>query len=181
VGLVQPDVFGRTPFGIRVLREQLAELSGDVDHYVAVLAENLYAAPQHRKIVDALRNAGSVADAERWAQRGLGIGNPIDKGRLRDVYVDLLLERGVAATDEAFVLRWEAFDGNPTKTNYDDLRRTAERIGDWLGVRDKAVSRLRDAYQAAGDATGFGTDLDRLRDRHKRKTAFIAKLDQADL
>jgi hypothetical protein len=96
-----------------------------------------------RKIVDALRNAGRAAEAERWAQRGLGIGNSIDKGKLRDVYVDLLLERG--ATDGAFALRWQLFDGNPIKTNYDDLCRTAERIGDWPGVRDKAVSRLRDA------------------------------------
>ena len=65
----EPDVFGRTTFGIRVLSEQLAELSGDVDHYVAVLAENLYAAPQYRKIVDALRNAGRADEAERWATR----------------------------------------------------------------------------------------------------------------
>jgi tetratricopeptide (TPR) repeat protein len=264
----EPDVFGRTTFGIRVLREQLAELSGDVDHYVAVLAENLYAAPQYRKIVDALRNAGRADEAERWAQRGLEIGNSIDKGKLRDVYVDLLLERG--ATDEAFALRWQLFDGNPIKTNYDDLRRTAERIGDWPGIRDKAVSRLRDAtagqpayadhligvyldegeldeawqaavdnvedlfdsrwqqlielrqptyprdviepwqrlvqrrldastdkyrygkaikmlrrlrdaYHTAGDATGFDGYLDYLRDRHKRKTSFIAKIDHANL
>jgi hypothetical protein len=40
----EPDVLGRTPFGIRILREQLAELSGDVDRYVAVLGEHLYAA-----------------------------------------------------------------------------------------------------------------------------------------
>jgi hypothetical protein len=264
----EPDLLGRTPFGIRVLREQLAELSGDVDHYVAVLAEDLYAAPQYRKIVDALRNAGRSADAERWAQRGLGIGNPIDEGKLRDAYVDLLLERG--ATDEAFALRWQLFDRNPTRTHYDDLRRTAERTGDWPGVRDKAIGRLRDAtteqpaytdhligvlldegdldkawqtaaghaedlpesrwhqlielrqpthpqdvieprqrliqrrldastdkyrygkaitmlrqlrdaYQAIGDPTGFGTYLERLRDRHKRKTSFIAKLDHANL
>jgi tetratricopeptide (TPR) repeat protein len=264
----EPDVFGRTPFGIRVLREQLAEISGDVDRYVSVLAENLYAAPQYRKIVDVLWNAGRVAEAERWAQQGLGIGNSIDKGKLRDAYVDLLLARG--ASDEAFALRWQLFDGNPIKTNYDDLRRTAERIGGWPGVRDKAVSRLRDAtagqpayadhligvyldegepdeawqaavdhvedlfdsrwhqlielrqpihpgeviepwqrlvqrrldastdkyrygkaikmlrrlrdaYHAAGDVAGFGTYLDHLREQHKRKTSFIAKLDYANL
>jgi hypothetical protein len=267
-GTAEPDLLGRTSFGIRVLREQLAELSGDVDHYVAVLAEDLYAAPQYRKIVDALRNAGRAADAERWAQRGLEIGNPIDKGKLRDAYVDLLLERGAA--DEAFALRWQLFDRNPTRTHYDDLRRTADRIGDWPGVRDKAIRRLRDAttgrpayadhligvlldegeldnawqtavdhaedlpesrwhqlielrqpihprdviepwqrliqwrldastdkyrygkaiamlrhlrdaYEAIGDATGFGTYLERLRDCHKRKTSFIAKLGQAKL
>jgi uncharacterized Zn finger protein len=264
----EPDVFGRTPFGIRVLREQLAEISGDVDQYVSVLAEHLYAAPQYRKIVDVLWNAGRVAEAERWAQQGLEIGNSIGKGKLRDAYVDLLLARG--ATDEAFAPRWQLFDGNPIKTTYNDLRRAAERIGDWPGVRDKAVSgsgrevtagqpahadhligvyldegdldeawqvavdhaedlfdsrwqlielrqpthpgdviepwqrlvqrrldastdkyrygkavkmlrRLRDAYHAAADVTGFGSYLDHLREQHKRKTSFVAKLDHANL
>lgn len=123
----EPDLLGRTPWGIRVLREQLAEISGDIDHYVAVLAEDLYAASSYLKIVDALRNVGRAADAERWTRRGLGIGNPIDRGKLRDTYVNLLLERG--ATDEASAMRWQLFDQHPTQTHYNDLRRTAERTG----------------------------------------------------
>jgi hypothetical protein len=43
-----------------------------------------------------------------------GIGNPIDQGKLRDTYVNLLLERG--ATDEASALRWQLFDHHPTQT-----------------------------------------------------------------
>jgi uncharacterized protein DUF6880 len=263
-----PDLLGRTPWGIRVLREQLAEISGDIDRYVAVLAEDLYAASSYLKIVDALRNVGRAAEAERWARRGLGIGNPIDQGKLRDTYVNLLLERG--AIDEASAMRWQLFDQHPTQTHYNDLRRTAERTGDWPSLRDKAIGRLRDAttgqpafadhligvfldegeldeawqtavdhadglpesrwnqlidlrqptrprdviepwqqliqqrldastdkyryskaikmlrqlrdaYRATGDALGFETYLDRLRDRHKRKTSFIAKLDRTNL
>jgi hypothetical protein len=262
------DLLDRTPGGIRVLREQLAEISGDIDHYIAVLAEDLYAASSYLKIVDALRNVGRAAEAERWARRGLGIGNPIDQGKLRDTYVNLLLERG--ATDEASALRWQLFDQHPTQTHYHDLRRTAERTGEWPSLRDKAIGRLRDAttgqpafadhligvfldegeldqawqravdhaeglpesrwnqlidlrqpthprdviepwqqliqqrldastdkyryskaitmlrqlrdaYRATGDALGFETYLDRLRDRHKRKTSFIAKLDRTNL
>jgi hypothetical protein len=70
----------------------------------------VYAASSYLKIVDALRNVGRAADAERWARRGLGIGNPIDQGKLRDTYVNLLLERG--ATDEASAMRWQLF-GRP--------------------------------------------------------------------
>ena len=264
----EPDLLGRTPCGIRVLREQLAEISGDIDHYIAVLAEDLYVASSYLKIVDALRNVGRAAEAERWARRGLGIGNPIDHSTLRDTYVTLLLERG--ATNEASTMRWQLFDQHPTQTHYNDLRRTAERTGDWPGLRDKAIRRLRDAttgqpafadhligvlldqgelddawqtavnhanglpesrwnqlidlrqpthprdviepwhqliqrrldastdkyrynkaitmlrqlrdaYQATGDTPSFGTYLDRLRNRHKRKTSFIAKLDRANL
>jgi hypothetical protein len=43
----------------------------------------------------------------------------------------------------------------------------------------KAVKRLRDDYERAGDAAGFGAYLDGLRERQRRKYSFIAKLDAA--
>lgn len=172
----EPDPLGRTPWGIRVLREQLAEISGDVDHYIAVVAEDLHTASSYRKIVDALRDAGRAADAERWARRGLEIGNPIDKSRLRDVYVDLLLERG--ATDEALALRWQVFDQHPTQPHYNDLRRTAERTGDWPGPRDQAIKRLHDA------STGQPALADHLigvfLDEEELTAAWQTALDHAD-
>jgi hypothetical protein len=39
--------------------------------------------------------------------------------------------------------------------------------------------RLREDYECAGDAAGFGVYLDGLRDRQRRKYSFIAKLDAA--
>jgi hypothetical protein len=51
-----------------------------------------------------------------------------------------------------------------------------KRLAAWLGL-----PQLRDAYRATGDTPGFRTYLNRLRDRHKRKTSFIAKLDRANL
>lgn len=62
--------------------------------------------------------------------------------RLRDVYVDLLLDRG--ANDEAITVRHKLFDTHPTQTNYLALRRTAKRTGDWPGLRSTAIGRLRD-------------------------------------
>jgi uncharacterized Zn finger protein len=43
----------------------------------------------------------------------------------------------------------------------------------------KALRRLRDDYQRAGDLEGFAIYLDELRHRHHRKTSFIAKLEAA--
>jgi uncharacterized Zn finger protein len=43
----------------------------------------------------------------------------------------------------------------------------------------KALKRLRDDYQRAGDEAGFTTYLDELRQRQRRKTSFIARLDAA--
>jgi len=43
----------------------------------------------------------------------------------------------------------------------------------------KALKRLRDDYERAGDAAGFGAYLDGLRERQRRKYSLIAKLDAA--
>lgn len=45
----------------------------------------------------------------------------------------------------------------------------------------KMLRQLRDAYRATGDNAGFHAYADDLRNRHKRKTSFIAKLDRAKL
>ncbi|QGK70186.1 hypothetical protein GIY23_12200 [Allosaccharopolyspora coralli] len=143
----EADVFGSTPFEIRILREQLAEVSGDVDYYVSVVAADLRTARQFLKIVNALRDADRACEAEQWACRGLGqLGNPIEMDRLRDVYVELLLDRGAEA--EALALRQQLFDEHPVQSRYFALRRTAERTDDWPGLRAEALQRLRDAVAA---------------------------------
>lgn len=151
----QPDPHGWDGFGIRVLREQLAEISGDIDEYVAVLAESLNSAHQYLRIVDALIAADRHTDAERWATRGLEQrGIPEDVVKLRDAYVDLLLRRG--ATGEAMDLRRNVFDQHPIRRNYADLRRTAVALGQWDGLRDTMIGRL---YDAAAQQAGYADDL----------------------
>jgi hypothetical protein len=43
----------------------------------------------------------------------------------------------------------------------------------------KALKRLREDYVRAGDKAGFAAYLDDLRQRQRRKTSFIARLDAA--
>ncbi|TYC76796.1 hypothetical protein [Streptomyces sp. CB01881] len=89
-----PDSW-RTRFAVRDFREQLAELTGDTDHYIAVLAEDLKEPEQYRRIAHALVETGRAAEAVDWARRGLvhHPGNPYSD-RLRDLLVDLLLDDG---------------------------------------------------------------------------------------
>ena len=56
-----------------------------------------------------------------------------------------------------------------------------ERVGDKYRYPKavKALKRLREDYQRAGDAAGFGAYLDGLRERQQRKYSFTAKLDAA--
>ena len=43
----------------------------------------------------------------------------------------------------------------------------------------KTIGRLRDSYHRAGDEAGFTAYVADLRQRHRRKTSFITKLDKA--
>jgi len=58
-------------WAVRYLREQLAEVSGDVDRHVRVLAEHLVSADQYGRIVRVLARAKRPAEAIDWARRGL--------------------------------------------------------------------------------------------------------------
>ncbi|MFD0583282.1 hypothetical protein [Dactylosporangium darangshiense] len=100
-------------FAVRDLREQLAEVSGDIDRHVQVLAEHLTSAVQYARIVDALRAAGRTVQAIVWAQRGLSekAGWP-HADQLRDTLVALLLEQG--DSEAALAVRQAEFERHPT-------------------------------------------------------------------
>jgi hypothetical protein len=100
-------------FAVRDLREQLAELSGDVDRYVAVLAEHPTSAVQYERISLALLEAGRRQEAIEWARRALADrpGWP-HTDRLRDALVDMLLDEG--DTEAAMVVRRTEFERPPS-------------------------------------------------------------------
>jgi hypothetical protein len=114
-------------FAVRDLREQLAEVSGDLDRYVAVLAEHLATAIQYERITLALRAADRRAEAIDWARRGLAAkpGWP-HADQLRDTLVDMLLEEG--STEAALAARRAEFQRHPTATAYHHLADTAAKI-----------------------------------------------------
>ena len=119
---------GGQRFAVRDLREQLAELSGDVDRYVAELARNLTHADQYRTITAALRRADRTPEAIVWARRGLAEkGSWPNAERLRDLLVDLLIDVGEGSA--ALAERRAESDRRPTRAAYRDLIDTAARVG----------------------------------------------------
>jgi uncharacterized Zn finger protein len=262
----EPDSW-TVQWGIKDLREQLAAVSGDIDAYVAVLAEDLRGAHRYSEIVEVLHAAGRDDDAEQWARKGLAEHpSGFQTDRLRDQLVDLLLDGGRGA--EAVAVRREIYERRAIHQDYLKLRRAAQQAGQWadLGgwalnlLRDRAhaepwyvrelisvlvsedlldeawaaamanpgqvpesqwfqlievreqnhpadvirpyrdlieiglerasdkyrypkavktIRRLRDSYHRADDEAGFAAYLADLRQRHRRKTSFIAKLDKA--
>jgi uncharacterized Zn finger protein len=115
-------------FAVRDLREQLAAVSGDVDLYVAVVAENLTGPHRYRRIAEALRDAGRPEQAIGWARRGLadGRGGPY-ADELLDLLGTLLVEVGdhVGAAEERRV----EFARRPTARNWHALSQAATTAG----------------------------------------------------
>lgn len=112
---------------VRDLREQLAEVSGDLDRYVTVLAENLTSAIQYERITHALRDAGRRQDAIMWARKGLAAkpGWP-HTDQLRDALVTMLLAEN--RCEEAVRVRREEFARQPTGTTYRALVATSTQV-----------------------------------------------------
>ncbi len=112
--VTEPDDWYRQ-WAVRYLREQVAEVSGDVDGHVRVLAEHLVSADQYGRIVRVLAEAKRPAEAIVWARRGLA---EYELGRqtaaLRGLLVRLLIEIGEPRT--AVAERRTAFDAQPTTT-----------------------------------------------------------------
>jgi hypothetical protein len=133
--------------GIRILREQLAAVSGDVDVHVAVLAEDLRGGRDYGKIVAVLRDAGRDQDAEEWARKGLAeeSSSPwVDD--LREQLTDLLLAGGRGG--EAVAMYREVFVQRTLHQDYLRLRHVAERAGQWAELRDWALDFMRERARA---------------------------------
>jgi hypothetical protein len=113
--------------GVRHLREQLAEVSGDTDRYVAVLAQFLTGPDQYMKIVRALRAADRPEEATDWARRGVAAdpGNPY-LPKLNDELVDLLVAAG--RREEALAVHRDAFARTTVLAAFQPLARTASEL-----------------------------------------------------
>jgi hypothetical protein len=151
----EPDVLGRTPFGIRILRDQAIErLRGAVpenpavaNHAIAVLLDE---DRQEQAWQIAISYPGEVLES-RWHE----LIDVRQHGHPAEVIGPLqqLIEQRLAAGG--------------------DKHRYSRAI--------TTIRQLRAAHHAAGDDSGLATYLEDLRRRHKRKTSFLAKLDRAKL
>lgn len=122
---------------LRTMREQLAKSSGDVDTLVDVLADGLPAPRAYREIVSALRQAGRLAEAIRWAEQGVAETRDLSLTELLiESYVDG--ERG----DDAVELRKSALRQAPTRLCYTRLRDTAVEVAAWSVLRSWALDVL---------------------------------------
>ncbi|MGH3328630.1 MAG: DUF6880 family protein, partial [Streptomycetales bacterium] len=139
------------------MREQLAELGGDVDAFVAVLAETLPRPDIYLRIAEVLRDAGRLEDAISWAEQGLSDNAGYHATRLTGFLVAAYVESG--RSKEALDLRREGFERAPRQASYELLRGIAEELGCWPGFREWALETLR---ARARDSLGVADELVRV-------------------
>ena len=186
------------------LREQLAELllgSGRGDEAVAMYREVFERRATHS---DYLRLRKAAEQAGEWKKlRGWALDLMRERARVGEYHqvhlgelISVLLREDL--TDEAWSTaareheqvsesQWRQLISLRESEHPADVLGPLARLIE-LGVEQagdkyrypkavKALRRLREDYERAGDAAGFGVYLDGLRERQRRKYSFIAKLD----
>ncbi|OLF05449.1 hypothetical protein BLA60_35955 [Actinophytocola xinjiangensis] len=127
---------------VRAMRVQLAEVDGDLDAHVDVLAEGVPNPKAFLDIASLLREKGQLAGAIRWAERGFEeTGDP----RLADVLVQSYVDDG--RPEVALSVRESELRSAPTRLTYANLRSVAESVGDWPQAREAALDVLRTAAE----------------------------------
>jgi uncharacterized Zn finger protein len=127
-------------FRITQIMETLAELTGDVDAVVEVLARDQSSAYQFVRIAEVYRKAGRHDDALAWAEKGLALHGGSDP-RLLDAAAEEYHRAGRGA--DAVRIAWEAYDASPSLRTYRQLSEQATRAGLWPDWHDKAITLLR--------------------------------------
>ena len=186
------------------LREQLAKLllgSGRGDEAVAMYREVFERRATHS---DYLRLRKAAEQAGRWREvRGWALDFMRERartGKYRQVHLGELIS--VLLREDLAEEAWSTAAGEPDQISESQWLqlislRESEHPADVLGPLSrlielgveqagdkyrypkavKVLRRLREDYEHAGDAAGFGVYLAGLRERQRRKYSFIAKLD----
>jgi uncharacterized Zn finger protein len=139
----QPTRIDHRRFRLANVMETLAELSGDVDEHLAVLARDRSSPCQFIRIVEVLRAAHRFEAALEWAERGIAAFGVSADSRLVDVLAEEYHRAGRGA--DAVDLQWRAFDEDPDAESYRRLQSHAERIGVWAEMRPRALARVGEA------------------------------------
>lgn len=128
-------------FRITQIMETLAELIGDVDAVVEVLARDQSSAYQFVRIAELYRNAGRYDDALAWAEKGLALHGGSDSRLVHAAAEEY--HRGGRGAD-AVRIAWDAYDASPALRTYRQLSEQATRAGLWPDWHDKAITLLRE-------------------------------------
>jgi uncharacterized Zn finger protein len=132
--------WSRDRFAITHIMETLAQLAGDVDALVDVLARDQSSSYQFVRIVEVLGKAQRYDGALAWAEKGLALHGGSDP-RLVQAVVEEYHRAGRG--EDAVRVAWNAYDQAPAVGTYRLLAEQAKRADLWRAWHDKALELLR--------------------------------------
>jgi uncharacterized Zn finger protein len=141
-------------FRITQIMLTLADLTGDVDSVVAVLARDQSSAYQFVKIAETLQGAQRHDEALEWALKGLALHGFGDH-RLVEVVAEEHHRAG--RPEQAVDVLWSAYDAAPRVETYQRLAEHARRAGLWQDRHGPALTLLRERI-AAKSRDRYGPD-----------------------
>lgn len=156
---------GERHFHLTRMMETLAEVAGDVDARVEVMARDLSYPYHYVQIAEVLTEAGRSDDALAWAELGLAAFEDSDHhmrgdSRLDDVVLAGWSERARMA--KVVDLVWKRFTEKPTLASYQRLRRWTSEAGEWEERRPRAIAVLEVQAAARAEAmAGRPTPINR--------------------
>ena len=127
-------------FRITQIMQTLAEVTGDVDAVVEVLARDQSSAYQFVRIAEVLREAKRYDDALVWAEKGLALHGASDS-RLVEAVAEEYHRAGRG--EDAVRVAWDAYGDSPGLRTYRQLAEQAQRAGVWPACHEKALELLR--------------------------------------
>ncbi|WP_137811736.1 hypothetical protein [Gandjariella thermophila] len=143
VGYGEAPRYDRRRWAVLAVVDELARHTGDVDLRVRLLATDLSSGWHYLRVAGVLQEAGRVAEALEWVQRGLQVtGKGPARLRLIDVAVDECLR--VGWFDRAMELRERAFRESPDLSTYLRLRGLAAEDERWPQRREDLLRPLHE-------------------------------------
>ncbi len=165
-GGVDPEKYGRR-FRITHIMETLARESDDVEALVAVQRRDLSSAYAYLQIAETYKQARKREQALEWAERGVKAFPERTDSRLREFLAEEYHRR--KRHDEAMALVWAEFAESPRLAQYENLKKHADRIGQWPAWRERALASMREVTSRAK------------RDAQKNRWAWSARADHSEL
>ncbi len=134
-----PERFGRR-FRIGQIMERYARATGDTEALVAIKKKDLSSAYAYLDIAGIYKEAGKREEAMVWAERGRKTF-PEHADGLNNF---LIMEYHAAGRHmDAVALAWEKFEKLQRLETYQELKKSADYLAQWVDWREKALEFLR--------------------------------------
>ncbi|MBF0613005.1 MAG: SWIM zinc finger family protein, partial [Magnetococcales bacterium] len=138
------------------MMEVFARQSGDVEQVLAVQQRDLSLPYRFLQVAETCKQAGQNDKALEWAEQGWkSFPGERHDSRLREFLADAYHDRH--RHGEAMNLVWDDFALSPGIKGYQNLKKHADRAGQWEFWREKSIALVRERMTSAGKNKQNGT------------------------